>query len=371
MNRAFAFLMLGMLMALLGPSNQAWSCMAVGHRGQVVNISEESAVIIWDAKTQTQHFIRRAKFVTAAKDFGFLVPTPTRPELAEAPESLFYKLHDMTVPPPPPPVFLDGRVGAKVGSPASKSVVVLEKKTVAGFDASVLKANDAQLLADWLKAHEYPSGEEMASWLTPYVAHGWIITAFKVSQDSPGANSSAVRMSFKAEKPFFPYREPPRKEGGAGNRLLRVYFLGEQKYRGTFAEQPWNATVPHAAPVYPIDRKTVLDYLKLPKAPEMDSWFLTEFEDRVTHRPSGSEVYFEPDPQGKEVRRPVPSAGWSWDDDDNWSVSGGGNLFRNIFGNIFGKIEPEILQFILIVASLVVLTGGLAWFRWRKKNTTP
>src|SRR5262245_23006061 len=65
------------------------ACAPVPIRGQFVRIAEESAVIIWDEKTRTEHFIRRATFDTDAFDFGFLVPTPTEPALAEVVNSTF------------------------------------------------------------------------------------------------------------------------------------------------------------------------------------------------------------------------------------------------------------------------------------------
>ena len=48
-----------------------------------MRIAEESAVIVWEGATRTEHFVRRATFATTAADFGFLVPTPSKPELAE------------------------------------------------------------------------------------------------------------------------------------------------------------------------------------------------------------------------------------------------------------------------------------------------
>ena len=68
----------------LAPAPVAKGCAAVGRRGEVVRLASESAIIVWDAASKTQHFIRRARFETKARDFGFLVPTPTRQELAEA-----------------------------------------------------------------------------------------------------------------------------------------------------------------------------------------------------------------------------------------------------------------------------------------------
>ena len=68
-------------------------------RGARVDIAEESAIIIWDAATKTEQFIRRASFKTDAKDFGFLVPTPSKPTLAEADDSAFHELERITAPP--------------------------------------------------------------------------------------------------------------------------------------------------------------------------------------------------------------------------------------------------------------------------------
>ncbi|MGH9753182.1 MAG: hypothetical protein ACREA2_10400 [Blastocatellia bacterium] len=78
-----------LLSALLSPQ-LGQACAPAPRPGQFVRIAEESAIIIWDEKTRTQHFIRRATFDTDAPDFGFLVPTPTEP--ARATMRSFWKL---------------------------------------------------------------------------------------------------------------------------------------------------------------------------------------------------------------------------------------------------------------------------------------
>src|SRR5207237_170781 len=62
-------------------------------------IAEEEALIIWDPATKTEHFIRRAAFRSTARQFGFLVPTPTKPELSEVDDSIFDTLADVIRPP--------------------------------------------------------------------------------------------------------------------------------------------------------------------------------------------------------------------------------------------------------------------------------
>src|SRR5437764_76847 len=76
----------------------ASACAPAPPRNVPVAIASETAVIVWDEKGQTQHFIRRASFATEAKDFGFLVPTPTKPTLAEADDQAFAELARITAP---------------------------------------------------------------------------------------------------------------------------------------------------------------------------------------------------------------------------------------------------------------------------------
>lgn len=83
---------------LLAPT-VAWACCAASHPGEHVAIADQEILVTWNAKTQEEHFVRRARFLgSSSKDFGFLVPTPTKPELAEAPDALFDRLDDLLRP---------------------------------------------------------------------------------------------------------------------------------------------------------------------------------------------------------------------------------------------------------------------------------
>src|SRR6185295_9313390 len=118
---------------------EAEGCASAFGIGRRVAIANESAIIIWDDESKTEHFIRRASFTTDAKDFGFLVPTPTQPELGDASDQAFQRLEQtlsLTR-----KVF--GAKGGGGGGAAPGRVEVLEERRVAGQDVAVLKANDA------------------------------------------------------------------------------------------------------------------------------------------------------------------------------------------------------------------------------------
>src|SRR5262249_1901899 len=153
-----------------------------------------------------------------ADDFGFLVPTPTRPELSESGNEAFPFLYDLTK-----PEVMEKRAsqsgggcGCPIGcskgqvtKPAANPVVVVEQKLVAGFQATVLKADSANDLVNWLKDNQYAYSPEVEVWARPYVNAGWMITALKVAKD-PASKSqkdvaaSALRLSFKTDRPLFP-----------------------------------------------------------------------------------------------------------------------------------------------------------------------
>src|SRR6185436_809264 len=223
-----------------GAAYPALPCAPAPHAGEQISVVEESAVIVWEPATKTQHFIRRATFRGTAQDFGFLVPTPTAPALAEVDDQIFdvldtktarqtvYKTRraiDWT------PLLLYSRLKREGMATAGRPPVeVLETKKIAGYEAAVLDATDAAALSRWLGEHGYATTPDLAEWLDAYVKQGWKITAFKIDKSADAmARTSAVKMSFRTERPFFPYREPASQRANAKYddvRVLRIWFLG-------------------------------------------------------------------------------------------------------------------------------------------------
>jgi hypothetical protein len=298
------------------------ACCPAPPSGKPVVNADQTVILLWDAAAKTQHFIRQASFKSEADDFGFLVPTPTQPELNESGNDAFPFLRKLTEPERRKVPRPSGGIGC--GCAASKSpggkaalpaVKVLEEKMVAGFKAVVLEAESANALVDWLKDNGYAFSPEVKAWAKPYVEAGWKITALKVAAkdkagpDNKSVAASALRMTFKTDRPLFPYREPdsksPAEALGAKRRLLRIYFLAEGRYRGELTrEVPWTGKVAWANPLSAEDRKKTLGLLKLPEATGPAEWWLTEFEDDWPYRVAPADVYFARDPDQKAVKRP-------------------------------------------------------------------
>jgi hypothetical protein len=311
---------LALIAILVAVPPAAESCCPAPPSGKPVVNADQTVILLWDAATMTEHFIRKAKFVSDADDFGFLIPSPSKPELAESGNEAFPTLQTLTE----PEVITKSRPagGGCIGCSATKDapagvakseVTVLDRKLVAGFDAAVLEATSADVLVKWLKENGYAYSPEIAAWAKPYVEGGWKVTALKVAKKPDDkadrtVAASALRMSFHTDRPLFPYREPDPQSAadalGAKHRLLRIYFLSNEKVRGEMTkESPWSGKLEWAGQVSPENRAKVLEQLRLPAATGPSEWWLTEFEDDWPYRAAPADVYFSRNPDQREVKR--------------------------------------------------------------------
>jgi hypothetical protein len=306
------------LPALVAPPVPA--CCPAPPSGKPVVNADQTVVILWDAATKTQHFIRKASFKSEADDFGFLVPTPTEPELEQSGNEAFPYLlkltepEKQTAPRPSGGASCGCGMGGRTMPGGSLGVVVLAEKEVAGFKAVVLETGSATALVTWLKDHGYAFSPQVEAWAKPYVESGWKITALKVAKDAEGkakndVAAAALRLTFTTDRPIFPYREPDTKSAaealGAKSRLLRIYFLAEARYQGELTKDtPWTGKVAWAGKLKGEDRTKVLEILKLPANAGPAEWWLTEFEDAWPYQVAPADVTFSRAADQNAVKRP-------------------------------------------------------------------
>ncbi len=356
----FALVLLVAALCFVSRANDATGCGVAPHHGERVDVSDEAAYIVWDEKTKTEHFIRRATFAGTSADFGFLVPTPNRPELEVADEYLFNELASVTT---AKYVYREvvreverefglGCAGLRREMPTASApsgaeeksaalapkggVEVLEQKRVGDYDATVLMfrrggedaATGAAELTKWLAKHGYQSSPALAKWLERYVEDQWCMTAFKIATDAkrvsgPGRydlRAKPIRMSFTAEKPVYPYREPVAEApaGGPLPRTLRVFLAAPARFAAKLGDgsKTWPGQVVWSGPVESNRQSEAFRLAALASAPGPDGklisrtppapegWWLTEYEDRSSPRPGTDEVYFEKAADQTPVARP-------------------------------------------------------------------
>jgi hypothetical protein len=358
--------LLAVVVADWRPYETAMGCAPAPRYGEYVGIHQEDAFVVWDASSQTEHFIRRANFRTQAADFGFLVPTPSVPELGETSPDLFTRLAKTTAPRHEykttertefgyrPQQKVKGEYPS-AAAPQAGSVELIQQTQVAGYDASVLRADDAEALLTWLKDHDYEVRPALSDWLKIYTDEKWIITAFKVSRGRKANGPlglGAVRMTFKTEKPFYPYREPidaPAPKHGSAERVLRVYLLADQRYRGVLGETGrWRAATEWADRVPDSERNGLataagVDPASLLKLGGQTPW-LTEFADYSSPRKGTDEVFFSPSPDTGPLERPPV-------------------LHHNEIVHYWPGDRPGDLAWIGLAAGLLVAVPVYAWRR--------
>lgn len=345
MRRAVHLVLFFACVTATSPPTRA--CAPAPPAGEQVMTQREDALIVWDTASHREHFVRRALFGGVVKEFGFLVPTPSRPELAEVDEGIFTTLERLTAPltvtetkwaPAPvgctmlPWLFL--RSASKASEPSTfeaSAVRLLEEKRVAGLDATVLEASSATALAAWLDARGFAFRPALEAWVEPYIRRGWTITAFRYAGEARLPESSlasrALRMSFTTDSPIYPYREPSD-QPSVGDRELRLFLLASTALDAASSEldSSWPATLRFSAPL------GLSSELReaLSGVPLTSSMWLMEFRDRASKR-SPVDLSFRAAAAPREVRpepiivyreQPVPipyeaplllgGIGWWW-----------------------------------------------------------
>jgi len=251
----------------------------------------ERAIIVWDSVRQREHFVREAAFDGEAKDFGFIVPAPTKPEVAEADEEAFAELERL-VPVPRAPA---GTESASTDSVAS-SVELIEQYMVGDFEVSVLKGTDGAAINGWLETNGYTSRPAMEEWLDHYAKMGWFFAALKFvraeGQESP--ETTAVRVSFDTDVPFYPYKMPSDTWPEGHYRPISLYFVSSGvargKYRGGDGE--WEAKVRWSGD---LPRETATKLASLVSLDQMDipeGAKVTVFQNTANAQGYDQDVYF-------------------------------------------------------------------------------
>lgn len=241
--------------------------------------ADEQVLMVWDSKSQTEHFVRQVRFADAKDAFGFVVPTPTRPKLHEIDKEPWKLLEQRCNPRWSSGLGFGsgsgiglgaGGIGHGAGSGRGAGlppVTVLEEKQLGDFKAFVLEANDAAGFSAWLKKNAFKSTPELEAWLGHYIELKFYFVALRyegAKGKAKAGNSSGdelisktVHISFQTPNPYYPYLEPLAKEGTEPlkERKLQVWFVSDQvmqpvaRYAGQdnapgVIVRPWTEALP-------------------------------------------------------------------------------------------------------------------------------
>ncbi|MEZ4221314.1 MAG: DUF2330 domain-containing protein [Polyangiaceae bacterium] len=196
------------------------------------SLSYEQTLILFDEGKHREHFIRDVTFNAAGETFGFVVPTPSRPQVDKVKKSPFAALRRSFPfrrrPMPSGAGFGSGK-GRGIGL-GGGGVTVLEQKKVGSFTAFVLAATDEKALSAWLAKNKLVSTPEADTWLAHYVKMKFFYVALRYDGDKKGAaapdiRAETMRISFDAPVPYYPYFEPSQPKGvsQSDSRMLELW----------------------------------------------------------------------------------------------------------------------------------------------------
>jgi hypothetical protein len=227
------FLVLSGLLALSvaasAPPAESACCYFAAKDADILQPAQK-AFITWDPQEGVETFTVQPRFEGNAKDFGMVIPTPSRPKLDEMPRDFFKELAVYTILKkreyPQSKLLPDrdyygalgsNRPGAvremakEHGKPST--VKVLEAGIVGSLDYKIITAERADDLFTWLKDNKYNfAGDEAA--LDFYVKKKWFFTVMKIDtmqmkKNKDGSYTGEVtptRFQFTSDKLIYPLK---------------------------------------------------------------------------------------------------------------------------------------------------------------------
>ncbi len=191
--------------------------------------------------------ILRPEFRGDAKEFAIVFPTPSKPEINQAPERIFEELNNATNPWQPVPLAAES-ADAFVATTKNQSVTVVEEKQVGDFDVTVLTATDSGDLIDWLEENDFAFGDADEEKMEYYVSKpGFHFIALKVDMSqipiflkaaeenvdlriAPPiffGELSPIEISFATDKPQLPMRTL---KSAMPTMTFDLYMLGDRAW---------------------------------------------------------------------------------------------------------------------------------------------
>ena len=174
--------------------------------------TDQKAVLFYDKGVET--LILSITFTGNAKDFAWVVPTPSRPEVDKASSELFLSLEELTRP-PRGRQWTDGYNLGAAPTMEKSAVEVLETKEVGIYEIKVLAASKADALAKWLSENGYQFPEKGGYVLEDYIKNKWYYTAVKIrpevvwkdiTEKLRTGQAAPLKLTFKSDKIVYPLK---------------------------------------------------------------------------------------------------------------------------------------------------------------------
>ena len=181
--------------------------------GYYLNETSQKAFIYFSG--ETENLVVSASYQGDSADFAWVIPTPSKPEIFKSDSKIFTKLQKLTISSDTETPTLGSSLNS-FGALESKSVEVIEEKTIDIYDTAILKATDDKALVNWLNEHKYTFPEDKSYMLKEYIDNGWYFAIAKIqnalTNDTDIKTKLAegtvtpLRLKFQSNKIIYPMK---------------------------------------------------------------------------------------------------------------------------------------------------------------------
>lgn len=221
-----------------------FSCLVVTSKEKELEHFEEKIALFWNATNQSEDLIRQISWNKEEKHLGFIVPTPTIPEVYDVADKNLFDHIEQIVRRDEIKVlkFKYSLLSYMISSSNSlkenlfskgvsnDAIQLVSEKELLYFKVIVLKAKTLKDIKQWFKENNFSYDENYDSWLENYIRKGFYFSAFQFRSDKnmDENESSVVGIRFSAKKPFHPWSEPQIKK--FQNRKFRLYIFSDSMF---------------------------------------------------------------------------------------------------------------------------------------------
>lgn len=189
------------------------------HARDITEPTQKAVLVHFDGK---ERLILQVSYKGNVREFAWLVPTPSRPEVSKPDWPVFHELSEITA--PRVRYWLNAHELLSKGvmmhrggehEPVSiPKVDVLERKQIGFYDIAVLRARRTDDLVAWLHTNQYAVTPKIVGVLADYIRRGWVFTAARIrtgEESRAGARLAegvlqSIQLDFACAEPVYPLK---------------------------------------------------------------------------------------------------------------------------------------------------------------------
>ena len=203
-------------LAALNVPTDAFACGGFFCDSVPMDQSKERIIFAIDEAEGTVETHVQIFYQGAAREFAWIVPVPSVPEVALSSDALFINLDSLTTPAfwlqpeyrgdceLPPMDETDAAFEDDATAGGNGGITVLDQSQVGPYDQTTLQATSDEELITWLNDNGYVIPASVGEHLAPYIAEGSTFIALKLTSGRDAGDIAPVKFTYHADAATIP-----------------------------------------------------------------------------------------------------------------------------------------------------------------------